>query len=278
MELAFVFLLVGYGTKAGLAPMHTWLPDAHAEAPAAVSAMMSGVLLAVALYALARWKAVVDLAAGRAFSDTLLLGLGLASVAVAALSLVAQRNYKRLLAYSSIEHTGLTCLGLGLGPAGTFAALLHLANHALTKAPAFLLAGRVLERYGTASTEEATGLLRVMPWTGRLFAAALLGLLGLPPFGLFISEYLLFRAGFQAGRPWLMAVALGLVGVAFVAVLGQLHRMLHGRPGRPVTHGERAGWTLLPLAVALGAVVVLGLVLPDPVARLLAQATAVLAP
>jgi len=136
----------------------------------------------------------------------------------------------------------------------------------------------VLERYGTSDTEEATGLLRVMPWTGRLLGAALLGLLGLPPFGLFISEYLLFRAGFQAGRPWLMALALGLVGVAFVAVLGQLHRMLHGPPGRPVTHGERAGWALAPLAVALGAVVVLGLVLPEPVARLLAQATAVLAP
>src|SRR5262249_44208047 len=130
MALAFVFIVIGYGTKAGVAPMHTWLPDAHAEAPAALSAMMSGVLLAVALYAIIRWKVVVDLAVGAGLPDRLLLVLGVASVALAALSLVGQRQYKRLLAYSSIEHTGLMCVGLGLGPLGAFAALLHLVNHA----------------------------------------------------------------------------------------------------------------------------------------------------
>ena len=124
MRLAFVFLLVGYGTKAGLAPMHTWLPDAHSEAPAPLSAMMSGVLLAVAMYAIMRWKAVADLAVGPAFTNALLIALGLLSLAIAGFSLVGQRNYKRLLAYSSVEHTGLTCLGLALGPLGAFAALL----------------------------------------------------------------------------------------------------------------------------------------------------------
>ena len=142
MRLAFVFLLVGYGTKAGLAPMHTWLPDAHSEAPAPLSAMMSGVLLAVAMYAIMRWKAVVDLAVGPAFTNALLIGLGLLSLAIAGFSLVGQRNYKRLLAYSSVEHTGLTCLGLALGPLGAFAALLHLVNHSLVKSAMFLLSGR----------------------------------------------------------------------------------------------------------------------------------------
>jgi len=129
LQMAFAFIVVGYGTKAGLAPMHTWLPDAHSEAPAPISAMMSGVLLAVAMYAIARWKAVVDAAAGPAFSDRLLIGFGVLSVGIGALSLVIQRHYKRMLAYSSVEHIGLVGIGLALGPLGAFAALLHVVNH-----------------------------------------------------------------------------------------------------------------------------------------------------
>src|SRR5438309_7863042 len=146
MALAFVFIVIGYGTKAGLAPMHTWLPDAHAEAPAALSAMMSGVLLAVALYAVIRWAAVANATLGAAFTDQFFLGLGLLSLGMAAFSLVRQHNYKRLLAYSSIEHTGLVCVGLGLGPLGTFAAMLHLLNHTLAKSMLFFLFGRVQHR------------------------------------------------------------------------------------------------------------------------------------
>src|SRR5512147_1273000 len=149
IQLAFVFILIGYGTKAGLAPMHTWLPDAHSEAPAPLSAMMSGVLLAVALYAIMRWKAVVDLAVGAYFTNELLIALGLLSLAIAGFSLVGQRNYKRLLAYSSVEHSGLTCLGLALGPLGAFAALLHLLNHSIVKSAMFLLSGRLHARYHT---------------------------------------------------------------------------------------------------------------------------------
>ncbi|HEX7787227.1 MAG TPA: proton-conducting transporter membrane subunit, partial [Methylomirabilota bacterium] len=124
IQLAFVFILIGYGTKAGLAPMHTWLPDAHSEAPAPLSAMMSGVLLAVALYALIRWEAVVNAAVGSGFTDGLYITLGVLSIVIASFSLVIQRNYKRMLAYSSIEHTGLICVGLALGPLGTFASML----------------------------------------------------------------------------------------------------------------------------------------------------------
>jgi hydrogenase-4 component F len=278
MQLAFVFLLVGYGTKAGLAPMHTWLPDAHAEAPVALSAMLSGVLLAVATYAIVRWKAVAEAAGIGAFANDLLAALGTLSLGVAAFSLLAQRNYKRMLAFSSIEHTGLTCLGLALGPLGTFAAMLHLVNHSLAKSMLFLLAGRVLHRYGTTDLAQVAGLLKVMPWTGGLFAAGILALVGLPPFGLFLSEFLLFRAGFAAGRPGLMAVLLVLLALAFIALVLHLNRMLYGTPPVGVTVGETRSWCLVPLGLCVAALVVFGVAVPAPVEALLTRIVALTAP
>jgi hydrogenase-4 component F len=271
IQLAFVFILIGYGTKAGLAPMHTWLPDAHSEAPSPLSAMMSGVLLAVALYAVIRWEAVVNAAVGTGFTDGLYIALGVLSIAIAAFSLVIQRNYKRMLAYSSIEHTGLICVGLALGPLGTFAAMLHLLNHALAKSMMFFLAGRVLHRYGSTEIGRVSGLLKVMPWTGGLFAAGMLAVIGLPPFGLFISEFALFRAGFAAGRPWLMGLVLALLAVAFVSMIGHLNRMLYGAPTAGVPVGERDLWPLVPLGACMAALVVLGVVLPAPLQALLRQ-------
>ena len=271
IQLAFVFILIGYGTKAGLAPMHTWLPDAHSEAPAPLSAMMSGVLLAVALYAVIRWEAVVNAAVGTGFTDGLFIALGTLSIVIAAFSLVIQRNYKRMLAYSSIEHTGLICVGLALGPLGTFAAMLHLLNHALAKSMMFFLAGRVLHRYGTTEISRVSGLLKVMPWTGGLFAAGVLAVIGLPPFGLFISEFALFRAGFAAGRPWLMGLVLALLTVAFVSMIGHLNRMLYGAPTAGVRVGEGSAWPLVPLGACAVALVVLGLTLPSPVEVLLTR-------
>lgn len=269
IQLAFVFILIGYGTKAGLAPMHTWLPDAHSEAPAPLSAMMSGVLLAVALYAVIRWEAVVNAAVGTKFTDDLFIALGVLSLAIAAFSLVIQRNYKRMLAYSSIEHTGLMCVGLALGPLGTFAAMLHLLNHTLAKSTMFFLAGRVLHRYRTTEISGVSGLLKTMPWTGGLFAAGVLAVVGLPPFGLFISEFALFRAGFAAGRPWLMGLVLALLAVAFVSMIGHLNRMLYGAPSAAVPGGEPGRWPLVPLGACVAALVVLGVTLPAPVDTLL---------
>ncbi|MGE5359619.1 MAG: proton-conducting transporter membrane subunit [Bacteroidales bacterium] len=275
MRIAFVFLLVGYGTKAGLAPMHTWLPDAHSEAPAPLSAMMSGVLLAVALYAIMRWKAVVDLSTGTAFTSGLLGALGLLSLVIAGFSLVTQRSYKRMLAYSSIEHTGLTCLGLALGPLGAFAALLHLVNHSLVKSVLFLLSGRVHHRYGTTDIAGVSGLLRAMPITGALFAAGLLAAVGLPPFGLFISELALLRAGFAGGHYVLMAVVLAVLVLVFVSLMSHLSRMLYGTPTADI--GERERLPLVPLGACLGGVVVLGATLPWPLARLLVMGAQVVA-
>lgn len=277
MRIAFVFLLVGYGTKAGLAPMHTWLPDAHSESPAPLSAAMSGVLLAVALYAILRWKVVIDAALaangriGDTYTNNLLLGLGLLSMLIAALSMVRSKNYKRLLAYSSIENTGLTCLGLALGPLGVFAALLHLVNHSIAKSMLFLLSGRILHRYHTTEIAEVRGLFKAMPLTGGLFAAGILALIGLPPFGIFISEFALIRAGFADGKPWLMALVLVLLAVAFVALLNVLNRMLYGDLPETVRAGETDGWQAALLFLNVAGLVVLGLTLPAPLVTLLNQ-------
>jgi hydrogenase-4 component F len=269
IQLAFVFILIGYGTKAGLAPMHTWLPDAHSEAPSALSAMMSGVLLAVALYAIVRWKAVVTAAVGPQFPNRLLVGLGLLSLAIAALSLVIQRQYKRLLAYSSIEHTGLMCLGLALGPLGVFATMLHLVNHTLAKSMMFFVSGRILDRYASPEIGRVSGLLRVMPWTGGLFAAGMIALLGLPPFGMFLSKFTLVRAGFADGQGWLMAAVLALLAVAFVSLLAHLNRMLYGVAPAGIQRGEDRGWAVVPLAACVAMLLVLGLAVPAPMTELL---------
>ena len=271
LQLAFAFILIGYGTKAGLAPMHTWLPDAHSEAPSPISAMMSGVLLAVAMYAIARWKAVVDVSVSPWFTNSLLTGFGLLSVTIGAFSLVIQRHYKRMLAYSSVEHMGLVSIGLALGPLGAFAALLHIANHAVAKSLSFLLAGRILHRYETTEISRVTGLLQVMPWTGSLFAVGVLALVGLPPFGLFVSEFLLLRAAVVSGRFWVAGVVLGLLLIVFASLMNHLNRMLYGQPPPGVQLGERRGWWVAALALSVGVLVVLGVTLPRPISALITQ-------
>jgi hydrogenase-4 component F len=275
MRLAFVFLLVGYGTKAGLAPMHTWLPDAHSEAPAPLSASMSGVLLAVALYAILRWKVVVDVSLGSGYTNNLLLGLAMLSLVIASFSMVLSKNYKRLLAYSSIEHTAITCLGLALGPLGVFAALLHLINHSIAKSMLFLLSGRILHRYHTTEIAKVKGLFKAMPVTASLFAVGILAIIGLPPFGLFISEFALIRAGLAAGYPWLMGAVLALLAVAFVALLNILNRMFYGAPSDGISIGETNIAQIAPLFLCVAGLVVLGLVLPAPLLTLLNQSVAI---
>ena len=278
LQLAFAFILVGYGTKAGLAPMHTWLPDAHSEAPSPISAMMSGVLLAVATYAIARWKAVIDAAVDPGFSNALLIGFGLVSVAIGAFSLVIQRHYKRMLAYSSVEHMGLVTIGLALGPLGAFAAWLHVVNHALAKSASFLLAGRILHRYETSEIRGVTGLLRVMPWTGALFATGILALMGLPPFGLFVSEFLLVQAAVVNRKLWLAAIVLALLLTAFISLLTHLNRMLYGNALEGVPVGEHRSWPVVALLVPVVLLVVLGVTLPTALSALIHQSVANLVP
>ena len=258
--------------------MHTWLPDAHSEAPAPVSALMSGVLLSVGLYALLRFKSVVDLTAGPAFPSRLLQAVGLASVAVAAVFLWRSANFKRMLAYSSIEHVGLVCLGLGFGGAwGVAGAMLHVANHALAKATLFVLAGRIRAAYGSAQIARVRGLRAAMPLTSRGFLAAMLALMGLPPFGLFVSEIMIFGAGIKAGHVAVSVVAVALLVLAFGGLLRALHRMLDGEA--PVEVRETSTWvSIAPAALALGLLVLTGLAWPPGLAAALDRIVAVVAP
>ncbi len=230
IKVAFIFAVIGYGTKAGVAPMHTWLPDAHAEAPTPVSAMLSANMLALAVYAILRFKAVTDRAVGPAFSGGLLVGLALVSLAVAAAFFLVQRDYKRLFAYSSIEHIGVTLLGFAVGGVGTFAGAWHLMNHALAKSTAFYGAGLVFLRHNHKEIGRVTGLLGQIPLAGSAILVAGVALAGLPPFGLFASEVLIAARAYAA-KPALAAVFLLLLALAFATLLNQVFRMTLGSPG-----------------------------------------------
>ena len=276
VRLAFVFILVGYGTKAGFAPMHTWLPDAHSEAPAPISALMSGVLLNVGFYALIRFKSIVDITLGSSYSSRLLMGIGLLSLAVASAFLLTQRNYKRMLAYSSVEHMGIVCLGLGFGGYwGVFGALLHVINHALVKSLLFILSGNILLKYGTTEIRRVRGLLRASPLTGGAFLAGTLALVGLPPFGLFISEFIIFRAGFE-NNAWVAMTGIALLVVVFAGMLASVNQMLYREPPEKLARGDVLRWPIAPLAVNFVLLVALGLTLPSALADALRQAIEVL--
>ncbi|MBI2975658.1 MAG: hypothetical protein HYY33_01765 [Chloroflexi bacterium] len=280
MRLAFVLVLVGYGTKAGIAPMHTWKPDAYGESPAPLTALMSSALFAVAMYAILRWKVVADATLGSgSYTNNLLIALGLLSLVVAAFSVVLATNYKRMLAFSSIEHTGLMCLGFALGPLGTFAALLHLVNHTAAKSLMFFLVDNIEHKYRSPLIADTRGLLKALPWTGALFAAGLMILIGLPPGGIFVSEFALFRAGFALNHPWLMGAALALLAVVFVSFINHLNKMLYGAPSEDVNRDvppEHLTWRIALLLISVAALVTLGLTLPAPLAALLNQSVEII--
>lgn len=279
-RIAVALLVLGFGAKAGLAPLHAWLPDAHSQAPAPVSALMSGVLLSVAFYAVLRVKAIADAALGTGFTRALLLTAALASLALAAALLLGQRDYKRMLAYSSIEHMGLLALGAAIGtPLAMAAVLLHVLGHGLAKSVAFLAAGHIQQAAGSSRIAAVRGFAARSPLIGGGFGAAVLALLGFPPFSLFASELAIFRAGFTAGLGWAVGAALVLLLVITAAVAAGTARMLLGAPGtgpgaatlpsRPLP-GAAAG-----LLLGLSACALLGLGL-GPLHDLLLDAAAVL--
>jgi hydrogenase-4 component F len=229
-RMAAAFLILGFGAKAGLAPLHAWLPDAHGQAPAPVSALLSGVLLPVALTQILRVKTVTDKVLGTGFTRTLLLVLGLATLAVAALLLLAQRDYKRMLAYSSMEHMGLIAVGAAIGtPLAITAILLHIAGHGLAKAVAFTASGHILATERTTRLEPVTGLARRNPALAAIFAAAILALLGFPPFSLFASELAIARAGFAAHLGVAVTAAFALILLAFASLARHTAGMLLGQ-------------------------------------------------
>jgi len=220
VKMAFIFAVVGYGTKAGLAPMHSWLPDAHSQAPAPVSAMFSAFMLNAALYCVLRSLALVEAVTGSdGWGREVLLVLGLVSVLLAAVFIVGQRDIKRLLAYSSVEHIGLIAVGIGLGGAGAAAALLHAMNHSVAKTLSFMSAGRIGQAYGTNDMRRISGALHAEPLWGTGLLLGIMMLAGMAPFGIFLSEFLILKSALEGGR-YLLAGALlaGLVAV-FVGVM-----------------------------------------------------------
>jgi hydrogenase-4 component F len=259
-RIAVALLVVGFGTKAGLVPLHAWLPDAHSQAPAPVSALMSGVLLSVAFYAILRVKVIADAALGTGFARALLLTLALATLLVAASLLLAQRDYKRMLAYSSIEHMGLLALGAAAGSrAAAAAVLLHVLGHGLTKAVLFLGSGRVLQTTRTSLITGVRGLADQQPWLAGTFGIGILALLGMPPFSLFASELAIARAGFADGIGWATAIALLLMLVLAAAILSRTGGMLLGPPpDGPNARTPLPVGTAAPLTAGLLACAVLG--------------------
>ncbi len=225
LKAAFLLLLVGYGTKMGLAPMHTWLPDAHSEAPSVVSALLSGALLNCAFLAVLRILSVCAAAGLGGFGRQTILVLGLVSMAVAAGLIIGQPDYKRMLAYSSVEHMGILCVGIGLGGLGDWGALFQAVNHSLTKAALFLLAGNFLAAYGTKKSSDVDGAVRTLPVTAALWIAGLFAITGAPPFGLFSSELTILRAGVNAGAWAVVAVYSFLLAAVFVGMITMLLRM-----------------------------------------------------
>jgi hydrogenase-4 component F len=275
VRLSFVFVLIGYGTKAGLAPMHTWLPDAHSQAPAPVSALLSAMFLNASFYGLLRFHGITN-AAVPGFSGPLLIAFGLLSLLVAVPFIIAQRDYKRLFAYSSVEHMGIAAIGFGLGGSlATFAALLHMVNHAIVKAALFFTAGNLDLAFSTRRIEAVQGVAASMPATGAGLLLGALAITGAPPFSLFVSEFLLLTAAVQQGQLAVAAIVILALVVVFGGFMAHAIRMGHGpREGPEVREPSRLGSGVI-LAL-LGLSLLFGLWLPAPVQRMAAEAARVL--
>jgi len=280
VRLSFVLAVVGFGTKVGFVPTHTWLPDAHSEAPAPVSALLSGALLASALYAILRFLAVAVAAGQRSFAEHVLIVFGAASLIAAALFVLRQRNFKRLLAYSSIEHMGLIALGVGFGaPLAVAGALLHVITHASAKGLAFLGAGSLLRGYDTKEVEDVVDAGRTMPWTGPMFMVAALALCGLPLSGVFRSEFQIVAGGFASAQYVGVALLIVFVNLAFFGVLWHAGRMVLSPSGAATQDPrprERSPWMIAAMLACLAVVVVLGVHLPTALGTLLDHARHVL--
>jgi hydrogenase-4 component F len=291
VRLAFVLAVLGFGTKVGLFPVHTWLPDAHSEAPTPVSALLSGSLLAVSFYAILRYYQIAVAALGPRFPRDILLVFGVASLLLAALYLLDQRDYKRLLAYSSVEHMGILAIGVSFGaPIALAGVLLHVLAHAAAKGNAFMGAGVLVRKFGSKRISSVTGGLDLLPWSGPLFLAAILALSAMPPFGIFRSEFEIVTGGLAASDNTAAAILVVLVTVAFLGLSVTANRMLltprrpvlvpggpaAGDPADPLTRGEPSVWMVVPVLAGLAALLLLGLHPPGELTGLLDRAVAVL--
>lgn len=271
LHAAFILLMVGYGTKMGLAPMHTWKPDAYGEAPGVVGAMMAGGVTSCAFLAVMRIFHICNAAGENLFASRIMTAMGLFSMAIAAVFIVGQRDFKRMLAYSSVEHMGILILGLGIGGQAIFGSLLHMINNSLIKGAMFLSAGNIHRSYDSKNTTEVRGALRRLPFSGAFFLCGFLAVTGAPPFGLFLSEFTILNAGFGFERFAVSGTFLFLLLITFAGMGTTVLTVVQGRP-RANTLGT--GYqdnvsTCAPIAILIGLVLLLGLYIPDSLNSLL---------
>jgi len=259
LSLAFVFLMVGYGTKVGLVPMHNWLPDAHSEGPTPISAVLSGLLLNVALYALVRCKVLVDGSTGTHHAGDIMMGFGILSILVASFSLLRQKDIKRMFAYSSIEHMGIATFAFGLGgPIATFGALLHMLVHSLTKSAIFFTVGHASQMHRTQEMDKIKGLIRGNPLVGWGMTLGVMAIVGMPPFGVFTSEFLILTATIRDAPLMAPFLLLGLA-VTFAALFRKVQSMVSGEVP---DYQKRLKVAHAPVLLHMSLVLVLGLYMP----------------
>lgn len=274
MRLAFIMVLLGYGTKAGLAPMHTWKPDAYSEAPVPTAALLGAGFINCAIYGIIRFHILAEKSLGHVFPGQLLAGFGVASILVAAPFVLTQRNFRRLLAYSSIDHAGIMVAALGFGgKLGALGAALHMLFHGVTKPLLFFCAGNVQQHYGTPHFWKIRGVIRTLPWTGTLVLLGTLAVTGVPPFSIFQSEFTTLSAGLAAGREWLAFLFIAGLVTIFTGFLVHMARMNLGVPQEPAAVAVReCPWKLGATVLAAASVVGLGVWLPPFLYTLVEQA------
>jgi hydrogenase-4 component F len=261
LHAAFVILLIGYGTKIGLAPMHTWKPDVYGEAPGVVGALLAGGMTTCALCALLRFVQIMNAAGEGDLARSLLLAFGLLSIGVAAAFMIRQRDFKRMLAYSSVEHMGIIVVGVGIGGLGTYGALLHILNNSFGKGVMFMAAGNLQAAYGSKLTDDVSGALHRVPASACLFLVGFFAIAGSPPFGLFLSELSIVRAAFDSGQYWTAALFLALLATVFIGMGAVVLRVVQG-PAPPGGRQREPLLTVVPAVCCLAVVLVLGIYIP----------------
>ena len=276
MLAGFVFVLIGLGTKAGVAPLHFWLPDAYSQSPAPVSAVLSGALLNTVLYGILRIYVVANSVLPGQIGQYLIF-FGIFSIAVSVPFLLVQRDLKRLLAFSSVEHIGVILLGVGIGgPLGIFGALLHMFNHSLVKSLLFMAAGNIQQKYHTRQIERISGALASMPVTGKVFLLAILALAGSPPFSLFVSEITIMMAGFKTGHIGVTVLFLLLMALIFAGMVYYASRMVFGAAPAGMPVREVDAWSTAALFLPLAIIVVFGVYVPSAFSEVLHKIAVVL--
>ena len=263
VKLAFIFILVGYGAKAGIAPVHNWLPDAHSQAPTPISALLSGVLLKCAFLGILRYVIIINSSAGPSYSGNLLLFFGLLSMGIATAFILMQNNYKRLLAYSSIEHIGIIAVGIGIGGFwGIYGSLLHILNHAVVKTLLFFTTGRIRLKYHSTKIENVTGAIETLPVSGTVMLLAALAIAGAPPFNIFLSEFTIMKAAVD-GKSWItFALFILFATIIFGAIAYHFGKMAFGRSekSRDIEWNRISTYVIITMAVVM---LTLGLHVPS---------------